>query len=110
MLIRILLLRCPDCGRGSIFRAPFRQRPLCTECNCSFHPEPGFSLGAIQLNIVINEFLVTIIFFSLYVTEALEWRTLLIVCLGLALTLPLVFYHHARSLWLAVTRLLDRAP
>lgn len=104
---RALRLRCPDCGKGSIFRAPFCQNEACAECRTSFNPEPGFYLGAMQINIVINEFMVTILFFTLYLSTEIPWGVLVALTAALAVVMPVLSYHHSRSLWLTASRFLD---
>src|ERR1700690_2761684 len=42
--------RCPNCGRGRLFRGVFRMLPSCPECGLSYFPEQGYYVGAMIIN------------------------------------------------------------
>ena len=47
---RSLLLRCPVCGQGKLFRGWFAMHERCERCGVKFEREPGFFLGSIYVN------------------------------------------------------------
>src|SRR5262245_39347605 len=57
---RALLVRCPFCGRGRLFRSWFRMHERCSECGKSFEREPGFFLGSIYFNYGLTALIVAI--------------------------------------------------
>ena len=54
--------RCPNCGRGRLFRGVFRMLPRCPECGLSYFPEQGYYVGAMIINYVATTAVVVAIF------------------------------------------------
>src|SRR6266849_8903855 len=60
--------RCPNCGRGRLFRGVFRMLPRCQECGLSYFPEQGYYVGAMIINYaattacVVTIFLLSLLF------------------------------------------------
>src|SRR6266702_8415818 len=52
-LVRGLLLRCPNCGRGRLFRRGFTMYEKCSVCGLRFEREEGYWTGAIALNLSV---------------------------------------------------------
>ena len=106
ILSRGLRLRCPDCGLGSLYRAPFRMNSHCEYCDLIYEREQGYFIGAIYLNVIGTESLLlgTLLIYGL-ITGKIN-QTILTVLIILALTLPLIFFHHSRSLWLCIDHIL----
>src|SRR6476661_6235426 len=90
--------RCPNCGRGRLFRGVFRMLRYCPECGLSYFPEQGYYVGAMIINyvattaVVVAIFLVPLLFrdFTTLPTNAkiLQW-------MGFAVVLSLLFVRHA---------------
>src|SRR5258708_10010843 len=59
ILKRALLLRCPRCGKGKIFRRRFTTYENCSVCHLVFEREEGFYTGAIAINLIVSELLIT---------------------------------------------------
>jgi len=102
-----LKLRCPACGVGKLYSALFKMYPACSYCEMVFAREQGYFIGAIYVNVIATE---SLIFFAyllsltlLRVSDTILYPTLF----TLALVLPLLFYHHARSIWLGFDYLVD---
>ena len=109
-LARGARLCCPACGRRSVFRAPFHVRPSCPACGTVFQREAGFFVGAIMLNVVTTE---AAVMFAAGVCLLLfpgRAALLLGLLLAVALLFPVLFYHHAWSLWLAGDHLVEGLP
>lgn len=104
---RALLLRCPKCGRGKLFRGPFTMHDACSNCGRPFDRGPGFFLGSIYFNYGITAILVIVIYFTCFFTEILTDRQLLVTLSIFALIFPLWFFRYARALWVAFDELWD---
>ncbi len=107
ILRRGIKLRCPDCGLGPLYRSPFRMNTHCDYCGLIYEREQGYFIGAIYFNVIATESLLlgTLVVYGL-ITARID-QTILTALIALALTLPLVFFHHSRSLWLCVDYILN---
>ncbi len=79
----------------------------CEYCDLIYEREQGYFVGAIYLNVIGTESLLlgTLLIYGL-ITGTVN-QTILTVLIALALTLPLVFFHHSRSLWLCIDHILN---
>lgn len=107
MLLRGLTLRCVDCGLGRLYRAAFRMNTHCPYCGLIYEREQGYFIGAIYINVIGTESLLlgTLLIYGL-VTGTVN-QAILTVLFVLAIVLPLLFYHHSRSLWLCLDHILN---
>lgn len=107
ILRRGLKLRCPDCGLGPLYRKAFRMNTYCEYCGLIYEREQGYFVGAIYINVIATESLLlgALLVYAL-ITGNIS-QTILTVLIVLALVLPLVFFHHSRSLWLCVDYILN---
>jgi hypothetical protein len=103
-------LRCPVCGKAPIAARPFKIKARCTACRAVFKREEGFFVGAILANVVTTElvilgiYLLTLPFFGTY------HDTILALLFLVAVTFPVIFYHHSWSLWLGFDHLIEALP
>jgi uncharacterized protein (DUF983 family) len=104
---RALRLKCPACGEGKLYTSPFKMLAACEWCGMVFAREQGYFIGAIYVNVMATE---SLIFFAyllsltvLRIRDSILYPTLFV----LALALPILFYHHARSIWLSFDYLMD---
>ena len=110
VLSRALRLRCPACGQSSLIQRPFHIRHHCPVCHSLFKREEGFFVGAILANIITTEFIIlAVCLFSLLVVGA-SYEKVLIGLFVVAVTFPLLFFHHSWSLWLALDYLIESLP
>jgi uncharacterized protein (DUF983 family) len=110
VLLRSLKLRCPACGKSSLIERPFHIRHHCPECRSLFKREEGFFVGAILANVITTEFIILVVcLFSLLVVGA-SYEKVLIGLFIVAVTFPLLFFHHSWSLWLAFDYLIESLP
>jgi uncharacterized protein (DUF983 family) len=109
-LARGARLRCPACGGASVFRSPFRVRADCPACGTVFQREEGFFVGAIMLNVVTTEAAVMFAAACCLLAFPGRDRLLLGLLVAVALLFPVLFYHHAWSLWLAGDHLVEGLP
>src|SRR6476659_7950389 len=110
VLSRALRLRCPACGQSSLIQRPFHIRHHCPVCHSLFKREEGFFVGAILAKVITTEFIILVVcLFSLLVVGA-SYQKVLIGLFVVAVTFPLLFFHHSWSLWLALDYLIESLP
>ncbi len=111
ILKRALLLRCPRCGKGKVFRRWFTTYERCSVCQFVFEREEGFYTGAMAVNLIVSELLITafVIPFSLWaaLNPGVPFIPLLIVLSPLPVLLPFLFFRHTKSLWIGMVYWLD---
>ena len=109
-LARGALLRCPVCGRAGVFRSPFSVRHHCPACLALFQREEGFFVGAIMVNVVTTEAAVLAAAGVCLLAFGDGGTLLLTLLFAVALLVPVAFYHHSWSLWLAADHLVEGLP
>ncbi|HKG23907.1 MAG TPA: DUF983 domain-containing protein [Blastocatellia bacterium] len=107
ILVRGLRLRCPDCGQASLYASLFKMRHHCSHCGLVFEREQGYFIGALYINVIVTESLLLFLFMLYYMVRPVSEDALYAVLFALALILPLVFFRHSRSLWLAVDHIIE---
>ena len=109
--MRALLLRCPRCGKGKLFRRWFKMYERCPVCQLVFEPEEGYYTGAMAINLIISELLVTafIVPFSVWAATnpGVPFIPLLIALSPLPVVLPILFFRHSKGLWIGMNYLLN---
>jgi len=86
---------------------PFTIRESCPACGVLFKREEGFFVGAILVNTVTTEIVILMVYL-ISVAIALDVnRSLLLTLLALAVTFPILFYHHSWSIWLGFDHLVE---
>ena len=104
MFRRALLLKCPQCGARKTFIKHWLGRyERCRSCGIRWHREHGFELGPMTLNVIVTFFTLAVVMIVSFVATAPDFpvNTLLAVCLGTAILVPLVVYPFTYTLWLA---------
>jgi uncharacterized protein (DUF983 family) len=107
---RCLLLRCPACGRASVFERPFQIKHHCPACRALFKREAGFFVGAIVANVLTTELIVLATYFVGLIFVGKNFDVLLAVLFAAAVLFPVAFYHHSWSIWLAADYLIESLP
>ena len=97
--------RCPNCGRGALFRGVFRMLPRCPECGLSYFPEQGYYVGAMIINYGITTACVVAIFlisllFPDFTSLSTNFKILLWMIFAVAVSLLLM--RHSYSFWLGL--------
>ena len=110
LLLRALQLRCPWCGRGSLYASWFRMYKECPACRHGLEPEPGFYLGSIYINYGVTALVVAIAYPLLHFRKLVREPWLMVAAVAFAVLFPLFFHRYARSLWLALDQWLDPEP
>jgi uncharacterized protein (DUF983 family) len=101
LLRRGLRQRCPVCGRGKIFKGWIKTYERCSSCGFAFEREPGYYTGAIAVNLVVSELLITVIGVPLAASQNVSLTVLIALGCTLPLLLPLLFYRPTKSLWMS---------
>ncbi len=104
LLGRGLRKRCPMCGRGRVFRTFFRMNERCATCGYPFEREEGYWTGAMIVNIAVAEVWFALLFAAVVIATMpdVAWVPLLVVALVTNGLLPVVFYPHSKTLWMAL--------
>jgi hypothetical protein len=73
----------------------------CSYCNWLFEREEGYWTGAMGINLVVTELVVA---FGVVVPAALQAPLLPLLTIGVsaAVLLPIAFYRHSKSFWMAL--------
>jgi hypothetical protein len=72
-----------------------------------FFREQGYFVGSIYVNVIFTEAVIVGVYIASLLLLPAADRRIYIVLVALALTVPLAFYRHARSLWLSFDYLID---
>ncbi|MEZ4668403.1 MAG: DUF983 domain-containing protein [Anaerolineae bacterium] len=100
-----LRLRCPNCEQGRMFSGLFQIEPVCPHCNARFERQSGESIGGTLINLCTAEvltmggYLLTQFLFSPSLVFQLTFW------IAFNLIFIVLFYRHARALWVSVSYL-----
>ncbi|HWX38651.1 MAG TPA: DUF983 domain-containing protein [Candidatus Sulfotelmatobacter sp.] len=97
--------RCPNCGRGELFRGVFRMLLRCPVCGLSYFPEQGYYVGAMIINYAITTACVVAIFLlSLLLPDFthLSTNSKILLWMAFAIALSLALVRHSYSFWLGL--------
>jgi uncharacterized protein (DUF983 family) len=107
--VRAARLRCPRCGRTPLYGGWFRMREQCAACGYRYEREQGYFIGAIYVNYAVTVVITIGAVLGLDWSVGLTLTQQLVIGVGLALLVPLVFFRYARSLWLGLDFLITSA-
>ena len=110
MLGHGMRLRCPRCGIGRLFEKPFKMYEHFTYCDLKFEREQGYFIGAIYINYAATVAIAVPGFFLLDAFTGINIDQQLTLWVPFAVIFPLLFFHHARSLWLVMDHYFNPAP
>ena len=101
VLARAVRLRCPRCGRTALFAGWFTMRDGCAACGLRYEREQGYFVGAIYVNYALTAALGMggVLLDGLL---GLSLGQQLALAVPVMLLAPLLFFRHARSLWLGI--------
>jgi uncharacterized protein (DUF983 family) len=74
----------------------------CPQCQLKFEREQGYFVGAIYINYAATVAIAVPGFFALDTFTVMSIYQQLAIWVPFAIIFPLLFFHHARSLWLAL--------
>lgn len=102
---RALRLRCPNCGRGRMFRSWLIAIPKCSTCRFRYNRgEDDYYLGAYTINLIIAELVVVaaIVISAIAMWPDVPWKKLPWALLPAAVWTPLITFPFSKSLWLGI--------
>ena len=101
-------MRCPRCGRGRLFAraAALRMHRSCPVCGWVFEREEGYWTGAIAVDMILTELLVSVIALGLVLLTSTPPLVVFAVGLPAAVLFPILFYPFAKSFWMRFDLLL----
>jgi uncharacterized protein (DUF983 family) len=113
VLARVLARRCPQCGRGALFRAYARLASTCPECGLVYRREQGAQTGSMYLTAAISEVFAAVLIFVFW--WSFDWTPLafVLVTAPIVLAFCAVLLPFAQAAWVGVeyaTDLAARAP
>ncbi len=79
----------------------------CQVCGMQFWREQGYYVGAIYFNVIATEGLIFLSYLVLILFFPAADRKIFTILFIMAVLLPILFYRHARSLWLSFDYLMD---
>ncbi|WP_417850709.1 DUF983 domain-containing protein [Thalassoglobus sp.] len=109
LLWRALRLRCPRCGEGRLYLNYIKMNDCCSNCNLKLKREPGYYLGATYFNYGATVLSMSAMFLFFRLGMNISVDTILWPLFSFCLVFPLLFFRHARALWLAFDCQFDRS-
>lgn len=107
IVARGLRLQCPRCGGSKLFVGWFRMHERCSSCDLKYERAPGYFLGSAYINYGATALLVTAFYVISRYVLGYENRQVLPLLLTFCVLFPLLFFRHARSLWLSLDTICD---
>lgn len=100
-----VLLRCPNCEQGRVFRHLFRIEPTCEVCHVRFERMDGESIGGMAITMAIVPPLSLVGFFvGVWLFKLPLWINTSLGVLFILLACTFI-YRHSRAAWVAVSYL-----
>lgn len=97
-------MTCPNCEQFRFSKGWFQIKPQCDVCGVRYERAPGEGTGAMILTLSLTPIISIVLFFVMWALEVPIW-TNAIISVGSVIVLSLLFYRHAKGLWVAVTYL-----
>ena len=107
VLAAALRLRCPRCRVGALFRGAFSMNARCPVCGLIIEREQGYFVGAMYVNYAVTVGLACSGFLLLDHYATIPLRRQLLLWGTFAAAFPVLFFRHARSLWLAINHIFN---
>lgn len=103
---RGLRLVCPVCGQGRLFRRWFKMYERCPVCGFRYEREEGYFTGAMAINLVVAELLLTAAAIPLALQPWISLFLLIVIGVVLSVLFPVLFYRHSKSFWMSIDHML----
>jgi uncharacterized protein (DUF983 family) len=109
VLARVLSRRCPQCGRGALFRAYARLESACAECGLVFRREQGAQTGSMYVTAAVSEVFAAVLIFVFW--WSFDWTplTFVLVTAPIVLAFCAVLLPFAQAAWVGVEYATDLA-
>lgn len=97
-----MLLRCPVCRQGRIYRSWSRIHEECPNCGVAFEARDGEFLGAVTLTYAVTAVLVTAGIYVLGVLTDLSAEAHFFIWSAFAIVFITLFYRNFKGIWLGI--------
>ncbi len=77
----------------------------CPECNFRYEREEGYFSSSMAINLIISELLIAGFTVPLAANPDIPLMQLFLWGWPAPILLPLLFYHHSRSMWMSIDHL-----
>jgi uncharacterized protein (DUF983 family) len=102
ILILGLLLTCPACRHGRMFRSLFVMNVRCPVCGVIFERDAGEVTGGMAINMTLTSTVALVGGGLLGVLTDLPAGELIILVGLITVAIGVLFYRHARGLWTSI--------
>jgi uncharacterized protein (DUF983 family) len=102
--IRALLLRCPACWHGSMFRHPLAMNERCPDCDYKYDKGNGYFVGAMYSSYLLCLTLCAVTSGFLYLVGVPTLPIVVIVALQAAIVGPFIVFPYSRVFWVWAER------
>lgn len=109
LLIATILLRCPRCRRGNLYRKTLQMNSNCPVCDFKFAREEGYFVGAMYASYGFQIATVTPVMIILLMVSQSPALILGILMPQILIQVP-VAYLYSRAIWLAIDTHFDPPP
>lgn len=97
-----LLLTCPACRHGRMFRTLFIMNVRCPVCGVIFERDAGEVTGGMAINMTITSVVALLGGGLLGIFTTLPTLVLILLIGTLTVAVGVLFYRHARGLWTSI--------
>jgi uncharacterized protein (DUF983 family) len=104
MLWRAIRCRCPRCGGKAWWVSPFKRLPRCRTCGFRYEREPGFSLGAITINMGVTFAFIAVLLLVGFISTYPDVKVLPMLVVGalIVIVVPTAGYAISYTIWTAI--------
>ncbi len=108
VVMHAIRLRCPRCGQGKLFAKFITMNKTCEHCQLDIAKQGGYYLGSTYINYGFTTIISMASYMTLRFGYDIDSKTLVPYFVVFLVAFPLLFFRHARALWLAMDTLIDR--
>jgi uncharacterized protein (DUF983 family) len=103
-----MLMRCPRCGGSGWWLSLTKRVPRCRSCGYRYEREPGFSLGAITMNITVTFAALAVVLAVGIVSSYPHIAVVPMLVAGglVVVVLPVLCYPMSYTVWAAIDLLM----
>jgi len=109
VLRRVLARRCPQCGKGELFRRYARLAESCSVCALVFRREQGAQTGSMYMTAAVTQVFAALLIGLAWIFTDWSVPVFLAVSLPLALVFCFAFLPVSQALWCGIEYVTDVA-
>ena len=107
MLHALVMLRCPRCRRGALFRGILDMPERCPECGLLYEREHGYFAGAMAISYGLATVLLGVLFFGILALTRWPLERVLLASALPFLPLAPLCVRYSRAIWIHLDRRID---